>query len=633
VSIKYRPDIDGLRAIAVLSVLAFHLGVVGLPGGFVGVDIFFVISGYLISKIIFGEIATGEFSLLGFYERRARRILPAFFAVSFLTGLACYALFFPSELVDFSKSLLASTFFLANVFFFETSNYFSPAADRIPLLHYWTLGVEEQFYLCFPLLIIAGTRFFPNRLKAAILVCLLTSFAASAVMTHDHPTMTFYLLPFRAFELLIGSLLALPSIGVPRSPHIGRFATIAGLCAIFTSILSFNQNMGFPGFAAALPCLGTALTIWGGTNVKTAPSRLLGALPLRALGKISYSLYLVHWPVIVFGTQLFPHIDPNARKLLFFAVSIAGAILLYFLVERPVRFNMVLSRAQIFVSSAAILLLTSGIALSTTMEKGYPARFDAQSSRMLAFLQYNWRAPYRGGTCFLDPDQTYRDFPVSLCFPKADAKRIVLWGDSTAADLYPGLVSDLNPHNYALAQATASGCPPILGFDANARPNCKSFNESVFQQIISYKPSLVILSSTWGVDVVGRTLLKDTLARLKSLDIDAVVIGPKPFYEEAVPIILANRLKQNDHGIRSENELDPSIAYMDQAMDVALRQENVPYISILHALCRQDGCLLETSDGSPLEWDVLHFTAQGSKTVADRITPLLLAELRARSGL
>ena len=229
---KYRSDIDGLRAIAVLSVVIFHLNVGLLPGGFVGVDIFFVISGYLISKIIYTETGSDSFSIANFYVRRARRILPAFLSVIVATSVAAYCLQYPSELANYAKSVIASALFSANIYFYATLNYFSPSADEIPLLHLWSLGIEEQFYIFFPLIILGFSKFSKRLIPAAIVIMLAASLFFSQQLLSTSPTESFYLLPFRAFELLIGSLIALPALHIKKPPIISLCMFALGMAGL-----------------------------------------------------------------------------------------------------------------------------------------------------------------------------------------------------------------------------------------------------------------------------------------------------------------------------------------------------------------------------------------------------------------
>ena len=290
----YRADIDGLRALAVLAVISFHLNF-GLPGGFIGVDIFFVISGYLITGITVAGIRSRSFSALEFYARRARRILPGLISTLIASSIAAGTILYPPQLIAFAKSAIAAVLFSANIHFLAVSGYFAPAAEAIPLLHLWSLGIEEQFYILFPaiaLLCARGSR----KLYPVVLIALCAaSLVASQLMLGKDPALAFYLLPFRGYELLMGCLLALPAARSRfKSGPGSQAAALAGAALVIGPVLFFGPATAYPGLPAAIPALGTALIIKAGEARSTMISKLLSARLLVGIGKISYSLYLVH---------------------------------------------------------------------------------------------------------------------------------------------------------------------------------------------------------------------------------------------------------------------------------------------------------------------------------------------------
>src|SRR5258708_7906370 len=296
----YRADIDGLRAVAVLLVFAYHLGTARVRGGFVGVDVFFVISGYLIGSIILSEIDSGKFSLLSFYERRVRRILPALFVALAVCAVLAYKFFLPAELDEFAKSFLAATFSFSNVFFYHQAGYFEGPAAMKPLLHTWSLAVEEQFYIFLPLFLLAVRRYSLAVRRNIVMAVTICSFIISAWGAFKNPDATFYLAHTRAWELLLGTLLALDFI-----PHFsGRswrnFLSAAGLTMILASAVLYEKTTPFPGLAAAVPCFGAALIIAAGRDGSSFVGTALSLRPVVFIGMISYSLYLWHWPLIVF---------------------------------------------------------------------------------------------------------------------------------------------------------------------------------------------------------------------------------------------------------------------------------------------------------------------------------------------
>jgi len=633
----WRGDIQGLRAIAVLSVLLFHLDVWPFRGGFVGVDVFFVISGYLISQGIFVETAQGRFSLRRFYERRARRLLPVFLVTAVATTAVAYAVLFPSELVTYAKTLVASSLFVANLYFYATHNYFGPSPDAIPLLHLWSLSVEEQFYLLFPLLALWGASLAARPRAVCVGVAGLASFALSACLTHGHPTAAFYLLPFRAFEFLIGSYLALPDTAPPRNEISARIAAVAGLLALAASILGFRTTMDFPGSLAALPCLGTGLLIWAGTGRTTAPSRLLCTGLLTFVGNISYALYIVHWPLIVLSGQARWFTHSAYRVPLLLALSVALSVLVFYAVEEPVRRARFL-RGPVFLAGSAISLgVVAGLGFGVIRAAGFPGWIDARVAYYLSYVDYDLLPMIRSHRCFLDPEQNAEQYDVPTCLPEIGrGKRLaVIWGDSVAAHLYFGLSEALALEGFVLGQATASYCPAALNYDAPQRPFCRLLNQHILALILQRKPAVVIIAQAWGEQPLLNGT-KEIIEQLLSASIRVVLVGPAPYYREAVPNFLARMLKDGMHGDTAPLEMLNFVIPREASARALANKTGVPFVSMLQAYCPAGRCPLVTDAGVPIEYDSLHFTREGSCYVAARMLPALLAGIQAgatgRSG-
>ena len=352
---RYRRDIDGLRAVAILPVLLFHAHVPGFSGGYVGVDIFFVISGYLITGIIAREVDQGRFSILRFYERRFRRIMPAL-ALMMLAVLAASAwLYLPADLASVPKSALAATLFVSNLWFFTDTGYFAGGADVKPLLHTWSLAVEEQYYIGFPVLLMLLARA-GSRWRSAIVATLaLLSLSLSVFMQRDTSGFAFYLLPTRAWELFAGALLALGCIPAIRQRWKREAIAWGGMAAIMLAVACYDRDTLFPGIAAMAPVLGAAALIHAAPGTRAA--RLLGCPPLVGVGLISYSLYLWHWPLIVFTEYATDMPLAGYTRIAVIAAALIAALVSWRFVERPFRDSRRMPAATIFRFTAGAMAL------------------------------------------------------------------------------------------------------------------------------------------------------------------------------------------------------------------------------------------------------------------------------------
>ncbi|KJH87160.1 peptidoglycan O-acetyltransferase [Pseudomonas fluorescens] len=626
---NYRSDIDGLRAIAVLSVVIYHLNIGLLSGGFVGVDIFFVISGYLISKIIYSEVEAGTFSIANFYVRRARRILPAFLSVIIASSIAAYCLLYPSELVNYAESAIAAGLFSANIYFYATLNYFSPSADEIPLLHLWSLGIEEQFYIFFPILIIGLSKISKRLIPAAIILTLAASLFVSQRLLSSDPAESFYLLPFRAFELLIGSLIALPAMRLRLSPATAYGLFVVGVIALVYSIFFYSSNIPFPGVAAALPCVGAALIIMVGEQGGRM-SLLLGSRPMVFFGKISYSLYLIHWPLIVFSKRAFPDANEETAAIYIFITATILALVNYRLVERPFRQRRPASgNKSVLIRSAVALGGVVAISGFVSHKNGFPEPSDERLKKALDAMSYNSRDDYLSGRCFLDETQRPDAIEVETCLPKTKLPtRAVIYGDSHAIQFYSGLKPAFEKAGVSLGALTASSCPPYLGVDIPGRPYCKLANYEFLQKIREYQPDIFIITSSWYPAPEFMAGLRRTLEAVDQIKLKRViVIGQTPTYKRSVPGIVIDRINSNNLDRYSENELDQD--YIDNGTQavIALVKEfkGMQYVSAMDALCPAGRCPLTTPDGYPLLYDNSHFTIAGSEFAAKELAPVLLS--------
>jgi peptidoglycan/LPS O-acetylase OafA/YrhL len=422
-SLKYRPDIDGLRAVAVVSVVIFHLGAGHLMGGFVGVDVFFVISGYLISAIIFSEIADSRFSILGFYERRIRRIFPALFGMLLIFTAAASFFLLPTELVDYAKSLFAAVLSSSNFYFWQHSGYFDMPESN-PLLHTWSLAVEEQFYILFPLCLVIIRRFFPQRLRIAVVVLFFASLIASIIMVHTAPVSAFYMPYTRAWELLLGTMVSQGIFPRLHSSILRNLATLTGMGLILYPVFFYSPKTSFPGIAALPPCIGSALIIGAGEFGTSVIGKLLSWRPVVFVGLISYSLYLWHWPVIVLHSMgfsvtlndLLPHrlatVIPAFRFDMWMEIvfSFVLAILSWRFVERPFRSRPLrIRRRPLFVMSAAVMAVLIAISITLISAQGFPGRFSPQAVKVASFLgKHSTLDRGQVGACFITDTKPLR---------------------------------------------------------------------------------------------------------------------------------------------------------------------------------------------------------------------------------
>ncbi|MBB4003083.1 peptidoglycan/LPS O-acetylase OafA/YrhL [Aurantimonas endophytica] len=603
--------------------VVYHFGAKWLPGGFIGVDVFFVISGFLISKSIYRELDNGTFSIADFYVRRARRIIPAFLAVSLATTILAALILFPNQLVEFAKSLVYSAFFLANAYFYSASDYFAPAAEEIPLLHYWSLGVEEQFYILFPLLAICCYRFSPRLMPAAVLLLGALSLIAAEWMLSVDPAAAFYLLPFRAFEILIGSVLALPGFPFSSDRRTAAGAVIAGVSVILGGMVFIDSSVPFPGVTALIPCLGAAAIIWGGERVTTAPARMLGSSPMLFWGAISYSLYLVHWPIVVFSKMVMPDIDPLVFLIGGCLASTALAWLSYRFVEQPFRHGVpVVSRKYVMPGSGAALTALVAVGLFIQAADGFPGRVQGSTQKMLSYLGYDYQSVFREGTCFLRPEQDVSQLDWKTCLPEVQLD-VVIWGSSHIAQLYLGMESELDERKLTFGQITGSGCIPLVGYDNVGRPNCRALNDFALAYFLANPPSIVVMGGDLISDAGLLALLDASVDRLTEAGIRVVVLGPVPYFNRPVPIILASRIEKENRDTSSLGELNRESIIADEFMEKFYESDGGEYLSALRTMCPAMKCELQRGE-KPLHFDVVHLTDEGSRVYGRKIIDSIL---------
>ncbi|SFJ24072.1 acyltransferase family protein [Albimonas pacifica] len=637
---RHRPHVDGLRALAVVPVVAFHLGSPLAPGGYVGVDVFFVISGYLITAILLEDLDRGRWSPLDFYKRRILRILPALSAVLLAVFVLSGLLFLPSERAAAGVSIAAAAGFLANLHFWSGTGYFSAPAETQPLLHVWSLAVEEQFYIVFPpLLFLMATHARRHLARLLAGLCAL-SFAACVVLTWLHPPTAFYLPPARAWELGAGALLAVMQRGgsgaglLPRRPPSLRPSlrpgapsgaggagpaalALLGLALVAAPMALLDRDSAFPGWVAAAPALGATLLIgWGAAG---PAGRLLSWGPLVALGQVSYGLYLWHWPLIVFWKA---HAGPqlSGREALALGLaSLALGALSTRLVERPFRTPRARRQPAGRVAALGGLTLAALAGLGGLAAQNLvPLRaFPEEVMRIAATIDYRERpeydAQFRSGRCLIGKaEASFAAFDADDCArPVPGAYNVLLIGDSHAAQFWGPLVEAFPEAN--VMQATSAGCRVLLGLPRATR--CAGLRAWLFERFLpETKVDRVLIGGRWMAEEMA--YVPETLERLQSLAGSVAVIGPTVEYLGPFPSLLArSRLRGEPFDDRAHRV--PGRDAVDAQMKAAAEAAGATYIDVLEVECGAGACRLFAPDGEPMQFDYGHLTFSGARAVVE----------------
>jgi peptidoglycan/LPS O-acetylase OafA/YrhL len=636
----YRPEIDGLRAIAVLAVLLFHTRITGFSGGFVGVDIFLVISGYLIAQVILRESDAGSFTLIGFYERRVRRILPALLAMLLASSVAALILL-PGDLAHFGQSLTAIALFASNLLFWSQGGYFGLTTSATPLLHSWSLAVEEQFYILFPALLLLARRGGRRTLHVALALAALGSFAFSAWATRDHPQMAFYSPLSRAWEFLVGALLATGAIPASEDRDPGDVLAGLGLGAIGYAICTLDDTSPFPGLNALVPVTGTLLILAGTQAEESRVAAMLRVRPLVAIGLISYSLYLWHWPMIVFGGYYaFNPLGPISILMAVLSVPVAWASWRY--IELPFRKpRLLLSRRALLTSALAASAALAGYGMILCLAHGFPQRFSPAVQRL------SRGGPQPDYGCADRSITTVRDNSRCRIGPPGTRPSFALWGDSHAAVFFPALDTLARRHGVSGYDLTQLGCPPLLPIRARqekpdqwmfrpyAQEKCRARNAKVEQFLAEQRPGVVLLAAHWPVYAGGMRPVVEVpgadaaafgagVARLRALGIRVYVVLDVPDAPWAQPDRLAKAaLFGTTHRLETDlaSHLDRYAAFRAIADGLA-RQGLVEIIDPAQRLCSHGICRV-TDQGFPLYFDANHLNARGARYVEPIFEPMM----------
>lgn len=490
---KHRPDIDGLRAIAVIPVVLFHLGW-GFPGGFVGVDIFFVISGFLISGILLRDLEQQRFSLVDFYDRRIRRIFPALAFMLFGVLAAAWWLYLPYEMEQLGKHLSHVSLFLSNYWLVgKAGDYWSPGAESFPMLHTWSLAVEEQFYIFMPVVLWVLYRFIRKHLLTGLITLFIASLAFCIYQSYTSNAHAFYLLPARSWELLAGALvfICVKDYPLPRSPKIQNVLGFCGLSLILASYFLLNGEQVFPGYRAIFPVLGAVLLIYSNSGTLNFTGHILSWKIFQAIGLISYSLYLWHWPAIVFAKAYrYPHELSLADGSLILFGSLLMAIISWRYVEQPFRHERFKRMPiRVIIVGTGMLIFFFGTSLIIRKTDGYPARFENRYSEEVYNLLKSDVLDKTGSSSYQTKELFAQGGKIET-HGKSKVPKMVLLGDSHGAMLAP-VISQIG-QDLALTTAflTQDGDTPYFGSDTPT-------NESIKQHILKWQPEVIIVTLRW----------------------------------------------------------------------------------------------------------------------------------------
>lgn len=613
-AMDFRKDLNGLRAIAVIAVLLYHFNPAWLPGGFAGVDIFFVISGYLITGIILRSLQHGRFSLWAFYTSRARRIIPALAVLCLVLLLSGWFYLLPRDYSELGKHIAASLGFVSNVIYWFEAGYFTASAHEKWLLHTWSLSVEWQFYMIYPLALLALSRVIVvQHLRWLILAACLVGFGFCVFASFKWPEPAFYLLPTRAWELLVGAVACVFPIKLQTLHQ--RTLERVGLVLMLTSFFVLSQQDVWPGYLALLPVLGAFAVI-----VAARQDSLITCNPFSQwTGKLSYSLYLWHWPVVVFMSYA-GYLSDTPDLLIGIACAFALGLMSYELVEKSapatpgkLRWRLATVSALIgslFVAASAVNATEGAVFAMRSVSVSDKARFVADyANRQKNLYETYWlkcdafSAFTERGLSAIDPS----------CTEKNGRGGVFLWGDSHAQALSLGLRT-LLARNTPFYQVASAGCKPSLtpdnGRATAPRLTCNYSNRTALDSIRVLRPDVVVIAQK---DQHDKTRWGEIAARLKSYGVQHIILlGPLPQWSPSLPSVIANRHWGLQESHISDPALDQSIMATDRATRRQIDPQAVDFVSLIDKLCVANSCLVRLQDNSLLQIDSGHLSEKGS---------------------
>jgi len=629
----HRRDIDGLRGLAVAGVVAYHFGL-GVPGGYGGVDVFFVISGFLIAGIIKSELDAGTFSIANFYVRRIRRILPALTVCLIATSIAAALFLFPYDFKKYGQSLKAAALSISNFYFMNLKGYFDGEAIQKPLLHTWSLGVEEQFYVVFPVLTLLLFRYARSRMVTALWFVVLASFAYSCYGVTTNAAEGFFSTAGRAWELGLGALVAWGAFPKLQTEKIASACAALGALLILACFLAYTDRTRFPGVAALPLCVGAALIIHSGSSSTSTVGSVLSSRAMVGLGLISYSVYLWHWPLLVFALYRFPSIFSGEGSLpalwLLGSASVVVGALSWALVEQPFRRMRKVSQASVFLSGAVAVATTLAIAGVVLKQPGWlqtwPTSIEAMQFSKTISGNQRQLAPAAGW-----PKNTY------VVGDQHTASATVVWGDSYGEALIPGFIAHHRGTGDGAIIAALAGCQPLTGVSFSGKRRgkaCELHNAEVLDAILKSRPRRVILIGLWSGFVralVGdksgqvrydedgqgdgdalENALKSMIETLTRAGSDVILIGPIPIQPFDVTPAIARHVVWNEPlpaALSRTNFFEEKA----RTFSILSRLDELPNVDVVYphtSLCNASACDY-IENGVPLYSDDNHLTPAG----------------------
>ena len=628
--INYRPELDGLRTVAVLAVLIYHAkltfnGASLLPGGFLGVDVFFVLSGFLISSIILKSEYSNDFNFFDFYISRAKRIFPALFVMLIVSSYAAYKIFLPDAFLTYGKSLIAASLFISNFYFFGEDAYVSESSDLKPLLHTWSLSVEWQFYLFFPIIILLSLRFLKNRSLCAVVLLWLISFAVSIYQAKYNINAAFYLLPSRCWELLSGCIVAM--IGRKNNKLLSFF----GMVMIIGALIFINDRIEHPSFPAVIPVLGTCLFIMYADHTDDLCGKIISWKPIVFIGTVSYSLYLWHQPIFVFYRVRFHEIN-NLSGVGMIVIAIIISAISYFFIEKPFRTGSYTVYNKITAVSAIIIIMSLSYYIVAT--NGDISRLSHQAQHIYSnFSELEFRrtkgnagANLRSGiisdSCFL------RD-PYQAC-TYGDGSWVTI-GDSYAGTFDYYLSNLLVKKGHGLTSLTYEQCPFVNNIWFGNAPECVEVNKRRWDIIKSFKEKKNIIIAAnyyffregkvatqnpledgrrnlmYGTRINERAVWKsfsDNIKTLKEMGHNVILVYPIPSVTEDAKkmyLSLITDLKPKFDGViyeKNSKGRGDALKFSKILDETLINKEQINIIRPLELMCDNSGCKLVTSDGA-----------------------------------